>query len=82
MKVEKKQDVRAEEGGGDPCAIKGMREKVWPCCRSLEDVSSFGACRGFIVGKVASRLEMPSSLGHYGCGGRFGEVDLGLLKET
>lgn len=56
MKVEKKQDVRAEEGGGDPCAIKGMREKVWPCCRSLEDVSSLGACRGFIVGKVASRL--------------------------
>ena len=41
-----------------------------------------GAHRGFIIGDVAGGHEMSSSLGHYDCGIRFGEVDLRPPKEA
>lgn len=41
-----------------------------------------GAYKGFIAGEVAGDHEMSSFLGHYDCGGRSREVDLGPPKEA
>lgn len=81
-----------EEGGGVSLALKGVRKRAWLGCRRPESVSSLGALRGMVVGKVVGDFKKAASLGLGDSGGRLRDtsptrdgcrsLDFGLLKKA